>query len=153
MILEGANRLLPVDGEPAPGLYRLLLGALATLESGTPLGPRPAAMISDSFLLRALAWAGYAPSLTSCAQCDRPGGQPYFAPAAGGAVCKTCRPSGAATLDAVTQAYLLALATGDWAATDTVSESVQRKAGGMIAAYAAWHTEQGLRSLPYLERD
>ena len=60
-MLETADRLVAEEGQPALRQYRLLLGALRTLGGGTPDGPRPATMVLDSYLLRALAIAGYAP--------------------------------------------------------------------------------------------
>ena len=68
-MLETADRLVTEEGEPAVQQYQLLVGALRVLNRGTSDGPRPASMILDSYLLRALAVAGYAPSFTDCARC------------------------------------------------------------------------------------
>ncbi|NLH70666.1 MAG: DNA repair protein RecO, partial [Brooklawnia sp.] len=91
-MLEAADRLVAEEGEPALRQYRLLLGALRTLGEGTPCGPRPATMVLDSYLLRALTIAGYAPALTSCARCGVDGPHAGFAPETGGMVCVSCRP-------------------------------------------------------------
>ena len=64
VMLETADRLVTEEGEPAVQQYQLLVGALRVLNRGTSDGPRPASMILDSYLLRALAVAGYAPSFT-----------------------------------------------------------------------------------------
>lgn len=79
-MLEAADRLVAEEREPALRQYRLLLGALRTLGEGTPVGPRPATMVLDSYLLRALSVAGYAPALTSCARCGAEGPHAGFAP-------------------------------------------------------------------------
>ena len=153
VMLETADRLVLDDGEPALQQYRLLVGALRTLCEGTPDGRRPAGMVLDSYLLRALAIAGYAPSLDACARCGTAGAQEWFSPAVGGLVCQACRPPGSPALDPDTLAHLRALLTGDWAATRTVSASVQRRASGLVAAFAQWHLDRALRSLPHVEWD
>ncbi len=57
VMVETADRLVAEEGQPALQQYRLLIGALRTLGAGTPCGPRPATMILDSYLLRALSVA------------------------------------------------------------------------------------------------
>ena len=84
------------EGEPAVQQYQLLVGALKVLNRGTSDGPRPPTMILDSYLLRALAIAGYAPSFSHCARCGVVGPHQAFSPAAGGVVCERCRPAGSA---------------------------------------------------------
>ena len=71
VMLETADRLVVEENEPAVQQYLLLVGALRVLDRGTSDGPRPATMILDSYLLRALAVAGYAPSFADCARCGR----------------------------------------------------------------------------------
>ena len=96
VMLETADRLVVEEGEPAVQQYLLLVGALRVLDCGTNDGPRPATMILDSYLLRALAVAGYAPSFVDCARCGLVGPHSAFSPAAGGVVCERCRPPGSA---------------------------------------------------------
>ena len=69
VMLETADRLVVEENEPAVQQYLLLVGALGVLDRGTNDGPRPATMILDAYLLRALAVAGYAPSFVDCARC------------------------------------------------------------------------------------
>ena len=152
VMLESADRLVPIEGEPALPQFRLLIGALHALVSGTVDGPRPATMILDSYLLRAVATAGFAPSLADCASCGTAGPHESFSPAAGGLVCRGCRPPGTAVVRPETLAYLSALISGDWEATRTVSEQSQRQASGLIAAFVSWHTERGLRTLAMVDR-
>ena len=69
VMLETADRLVVEEGEPAVQQYLLLVGALGALNRGTSDGARPASLILDSYLLRSLAVAGYAPTFTDCARC------------------------------------------------------------------------------------
>ena len=153
VMLETADRLVLDDGEPALQQYRLLVGALRTLCEGTTDGRRPAGMVLDSYLLRALAVAGYAPSLQACARCGAVAAHEWFSPSAGGLVCPDCRPPGSPGIDAVTRGLLQALLAGDWPSTRTVPASAQRRASGLVAAFAQWHLERALRSLPHVEWD
>ena len=89
VMLETADRLVVEEGEPAVQQYLLLVGALKVLNRGTSDGPRPPTVILDSYLLRALAVAGYAPSFLDCARCGLAGPHRAFSPAAGGVVCDT----------------------------------------------------------------
>jgi DNA repair protein RecO (recombination protein O) len=152
VMVETAGRLVDEEGTPAVQQYRLLVGALRALGAGTTDGVRPAPMILDSYLLRALAVAGYAPVLAGCASCGRPGVQGFFSPVAGGLVCATCRPPGSAIVGPLTVAYLGSLLAGRWEATRDIAPAVQREGSGLVTAFVNWHLERNLRSLPYVER-
>lgn len=152
VIVETADRLVVEEGEPARQQYHLLVGALHALTNGTTDGVRPPTMVMDSYLLRALSLAGYAPSLTDCARCGAPGPHESFSPAVGGMVCLRCRPPASARPAPATISYLTALLTGDWPATRRIDESVLRAGSGLVAAFTAWHLERGLRSLTHVER-
>lgn len=97
-MLEVAELTVQGSGEDAAQVLDLLDARLADLagvgESAAELPPRTQA---DRFTLQALQLAGWAPSLVDCAQCGRRGPHRAFHPLAGGAVCTTCRPSGAFT--------------------------------------------------------
>ena len=152
VMLETADRLVVEEGEPAVQQYQLLVGALRVLNRGTSDGPRAPSMILDSYLLRALAVAGYAPSFTDCARCGLVGPHTGFAPAVGGVVCERCRPAGSARPSPATLLVLGALLEGDWPATREVPIAVQREASGLTAAYLTWHLDRNLRSLAHVER-
>ena len=94
VVLEAADRLVSEERQPARRQYALLVGALHALAHGTSDGPRPASLIMDSYLLRALATAGLAPSLDRCAICGAKGPHDWFSPSVGGLACRRCRPSG-----------------------------------------------------------
>lgn len=152
VMVETADHLVPVEKEPSPAQYRLLAGALRVLGAGTTDGPRPPAMVLDSYLLRALAAAGYAPDLVDCVRCGAPGPHPGFSPSLGGMVCVNCQPPGTPHPNSETIGYLQALLTGDWAATRTVAPVRVREGSGLVAAFVSWHMERGLRSLPIMDR-
>jgi DNA repair protein RecO (recombination protein O) len=152
VMLETADRLVAEEREPALQQYLLLVGALRVLNQGTSDGPRPARLILDSYLLRALAIAGYAPSFTACARCGLEGPHTAFSPAAGGVVCETCRPPGSARPAAQTLVLLGALLEGRWDDTRNVPEPVAREASGITSAFLAWHLDRNLRSLAHVER-
>ena len=147
VMLETADRLVAEEREPAVGQYRLLLGALRTLGSGTPDGPRPPRMVLDAYLLRAMSLAGYAPALESCARCGEPGPHAGFAPEAGGMVCLSCRPPRTALPSPEAWSLMTALLCGDWQATKSVAPATGREVSGLVAAFTSWHLDHGLRSL------
>jgi DNA repair protein RecO (recombination protein O) len=152
VMLETADRLVTEEGEPAVQQYLLLVGALRVLNSGTADGARAPSLILDSYLLRALAVAGYAPSFANCARCGVVGPHQAFSPAVGGVVCERCRPPGAARPARETIDLLGALLEGRWRDTRDVDERCAREASGITAAYAAWHLDRNLRSLAHVER-
>ena len=152
VMLETADRLVDELGEPAVQQFVLLVGALRVLDAGTSDGPRPASLILDSYLLRSLAVAGYAPTFTDCARCGVVGPHAACSPAAGGVVCELCRPPGSARPAPATIALLGALLEGRWAATREAGDATAREASGITAAFVSWHLDRNLRSLAHVER-
>lgn len=152
VMLETADRLVAEENEPSIQQFLLLNGALRVLNEGTADGPRPASMILDSYLLRALAIAGYAPSFDACARCGLQGPHRSFSPQAGGVVCSRCRPSGSVTPRPETLVLLGNLLVGNWEPTADVPLAVQREASSLTVAYVNWHLERALRSMSQLER-
>ena len=153
-MLETAERFTPVEKEPALRQLLLLIGGLRALGEGEH-DPR---LVLDAFLLRSLAVAGYAPALEECARCGAPGAipggrrLPAFAVPAGGMVCASCRPPGAASPAAPTVALMLALLSGDWDSADRSERRNQVECSGLVAAYLQWHLEHSIRSLRHVER-
>lgn len=148
-MVETADKLVDHEREPALQQYRLLHGALGALSRREH---DPGSLL-DSFLLRSLAIAGYAPSFAECAVCGKPGPHRAFAIAEGGAVCEECRPSGAAAPAVGTFALLAALLEGDWAVADAAEATDRRDAAGLVAAYTQYHLERRVRSLPLVDRE
>lgn len=161
-MLETAERFTPVEKEPALRQLLLLIGGLRALTDAE----HAPGLVLDAFLLRSLAVAGYAPALQECARCGAPGSAPGSAPgeggsgrrlpafavAAGGMVCTTCRPPGAASPAAPTVALMLALLRGDWDGADHSERRHRVECSGLVAAYLQWHLEHSIRSLRHVER-
>jgi len=147
-MLETTERLSETEGEPAVQLFLLLAGGLRTLAEGS----HDPGLVLDSFILRALSVAGWAPSFTDCARCGATGPHRAFAVAMGGSMCPQCRPAGAAAPHLHTLQLLAALLTGDWAVADASEDRRRREASGLTAAYLQWHLERQVRSLRLVER-
>jgi DNA repair protein RecO (recombination protein O) len=147
-MLETAERLVAEEMEPAIQQYLLLVAALRVLAAGD----RDPALALDSYLLRSLALAGYAPTFSDCARCGAAGPHRAFSPGAGGMLCGACRLPGSATPSTETVQLLGALLSGDWAVAETIDVRYRKPASGIVAAYLQWHLERGLRSLVHVER-
>ncbi len=145
---ETAERLTDVDGETSNAHYQLLVGALAALSRGA----HAPELVLDSYLLRAVSIAGWAPSFTECARCGEPGPHGAFNAALGGAVCHDCRPPGSPAPAPETMALLGALLSGNWAGADASAPLHRREAAGLVAGYVQWHLERTVRSLKLVER-
>jgi DNA repair protein RecO (recombination protein O) len=102
--------------------------------------------------LRAMAHAGWAPALRSCAVCAEPGPHRAFSIPAGGVVCPNCRPPGAAHPSPDAVELMSALLEGDWETADASDVKVRAESSGFVAAHLQWHLERGLRSLPLVDR-
>jgi DNA repair protein RecO (recombination protein O) len=148
VMLETADRLVVEEKEPALQQFLLLVGGLRAM---CETGRSPSAVL-DSFLLRSLSVAGYAPSFDACARCGLEGPHRSFSPAAGGMLCSGCRVPGTASPAPETVVLLGALLAGDWPAVDAAEPRHRREASGLVAAYLQWHLERGLRSLAHLPR-
>lgn len=145
-MVETAERL---TGEMStPQQYLLLVGGLRALATGE----HRAAHILDSYLLRALSIAGWAPNFFDCAKCGAPGPHLAFVMQVGGVSCEDCRPMGAAVIDLETSNLLAALLTGDWSIIDAATDKSTLSASGIVSAYSQWHIERGLKSLQHVER-
>lgn len=144
---EVAERLTSTDSQPQQ--YILLVGALRSLSNRE----HHSSLILDSYLLRALSIAGWAPNFFDCARCSKPGPHLAFVMQQGGVVCPDCKPAGAAVIDAKTNILLGALLSGDWQIADQADESARSAASGIVAAYSQWHIERGLKALAHVERE
>jgi len=126
-VVETADRLAAEEREPATRLYLLVAGALRALSAGE----RDPSLVLDAFLLRAMAYAGWAPAITECAG---------------------CRPAGAVSPSPEVIRLLGALLHGDWEVAERCQPSARRDVSGLVAAHLQWHLERQLRSLPLVER-
>jgi DNA repair protein RecO (recombination protein O) len=147
-MLETAERLTPVEREPALPQYLLLVGALRTLTART----HDPGLILDAFVLRSLAIAGWSASFHDCARCGSVGPHRAFSVSQGGSLCDSCRVPGSASPAEGTLHLLGALLSGDWASADVSEVRHRREAAGLTAALLTWNLERSLRSLPLVER-
>ena len=144
-MVETADRLS--EAEANPQQYLLLVGGLRALARGD----HAARSILDSYLLRVMALSGWAPALSECARCATTGPHDTFVAQLGGVVCRDCAPAGSPRIDADTLGLLQALLAGEWDTVEAASARATAGASGIIAAYAQWHLERGIRSLSHLE--
>lgn len=150
-MVETAERLTDDPGDPgtdSPQQFLLLYGALAALAGRR----HPPGLVLDSYLLRALALAGWAPSCFDCCRCGRPGPHHAFHVQAGGAVCEDCRPAGSVEVEEEAMRLLGALLSGDWPTAELTSARARAAASGLVSAYLTWHLERRVRSLALVER-
>lgn len=145
-MVETADRL--TDEDASRQQYLLLVGALRSLS----LGEHDPSLTLDSYLLRALSVAGWAPSFADCAVTGEPGPHRAFVPQLGGMVADHAAPPGAMRVDEPTLGLLGALLTGDWIAAEATAQGVRTRASGAVGAYVQWHLERGLRSLEHVDR-
>ncbi|GGJ74377.1 DNA repair protein RecO [Pilimelia anulata] len=147
-IAETAERLTPIEQEPAAPLFALTLGALRALAGRA----HDSSLVLDAYLLRAMAHAGWAPALAECALCGEAGPHRAFAVPSGGSVCTACRQPGATHPHPATIALMTALAGGDWRHADVAAAAPRRECSGLVAALLQWHLERAMRSLPLVDR-
>jgi DNA repair protein RecO (recombination protein O) len=147
-IAETAERLTPIEQEPALRIFQLTLGGLRALAARE----HASTLVLDAYLLRAMGVAGWAPALAACAVCGTPGQHRAFSVPAGGCVCPDCRPPGAARPAPATLDLMSALTAGDWRVADASEQAPRKECSGLVAAHLQWHLERGLRSLPLVDR-
>ena len=147
-MLETADRLVSEEKQPSLQQFLLLVGGLRAMAAGEH---RPG-QILDSYLLRSLAVAGYAPSFDACAHCGLEGPHRWFNPSMGGMLCTTCRQPGSASPSASAIEVMGALLAGDWPVVEAAEARQLREASGLVSAFLHWHLERGLRSWEHVER-
>jgi DNA repair protein RecO (recombination protein O) len=146
VMVETADKITDDDGSLQQ--YLLLVGALRSLARRE----HPPTLTLDSYLLRALSIAGWAPSFVDCAVTGAPGPHTAFVVQMGGVVANEVAPPGSPRLDPATLALLGALLTGDWDSADASEERHRSQASGVVAAYTQFHLERSLRSLQHVDR-
>lgn len=146
-MLETAAQILDEDTESSAH-YLLLVGGLNALVRAQ----HDPGVILDSYQLRALSIAGYAPTFDTCAQCEARGPHRSFHAPSGGMLCDRCRVPGASAPSPLAVALLGALLAGDWPVIDTADERSRREASAIVGSYLSWHLERSLRSLRHVDR-
>lgn len=146
--LESAERLAATDTDPY--LYEALRATFSLLQTDAD----PTAVL-DSFLLQAMAHAGWAPSLFDCAQCGAPGPHHAFHPAVGGAACHQCRPPGAAEVDPETLHVMWLLAHDRLGQAEASIAAVPERgaqAHQLTRAHLQWHIEHKVTALSVMDQ-
>jgi DNA repair protein RecO (recombination protein O) len=146
VMVETADRLTDHDFQPSH--YMLLQGGLRSLASGEH---EPGISV-DSYLLRALAIAGWAPSLDECAVTGEAGDHRAFVVSLGGVVADEVAPAGSPRLGEGTKEFLVALLQGDWPVVESAPAKNKQEASGLIAAHTQYHLERHVKSLAHLDR-
>jgi len=146
VMVETADKVTDDDGSLQQ--YLLLVGALRSLSRAE----HDASVTLDSYLLRALSIAGWAPSFVDCAVTGAPGPHTVFVAQLGGVVADEVAPPGSPRLDPGTLSLLAALLAGDWMTVDEAEARHLAQASGVVAAYTQFHLERTLRSLQHVER-
>ena len=129
VMVETADKLTDHDYQPSH--YSLLLGGLRALAAGD----HDSSLIVDSYLLRALALAGWSPSLESCAVTGDVGDHSAFAVSLGGVVSDEVAPPGSPRLREGSKALLQSLLEGDWPVAEASDAMTRSQVSGLIAAY------------------
>jgi len=128
--------------------YRLLHGAIAALARRAAA---PKALLA-SYLLRALAIAGWAPTFDECSKCGLQGHHNWLSVPLGGVVCDDCAPPQATYAPDDVVALLAALLAGDWPAIEGAQNGEIRQATNFVAQYLQYHLEKTLQSLSVIDQ-
>lgn len=146
VMVETADKVTELEGSPQQ--YLLLVGALRSLSRQE----HPTELTLDSYLLRALSLAGWAPTFDSCARCGEVGPHESFVVQLGGMVCVKCAPPGAPHIIPEVVQLLDALVRGEWDAAEAHTQQNWNKASALVSAYTQWHLERSLRSLEHVAK-
>lgn len=144
LILEATDQVAQ-EREPSPALYRMVVGALATLAGG--FSP----MVAPAFLWKLVSLEGFRPDLERCLVCGATEGLVALVPEAGGAACVPCAPqrpddATAGALDLVR----LVLGGGLNAALETPDGPVVAEVERLALRAVEFHFERRLRSAALL---
>ena len=142
-MVEAVDQLAP-EREPAPHLYRMLLGGLRTLAAG------PSAVVVPAFFWKLLAADGVAPEIDSCVSCGSPGPLVAFSVDEGGALCRLCRRGAAVSEDAL--ALLRRILGGDLVgALREPASGATHELETLAVRSLEHHLERRLRTVALLE--
>lgn len=149
-VLDVAERIVGEEQVPAPELWDLTTQSLDDVAAGRH---RPELLLT-SYILRAMAQAGWQPSLFECAGCGKAGPHHAFSPALGGAVCTNCRPPGADTPPTEVLHLMWQLAHEQWAGIDTSSSEFEGRmatARTLTAKYLQYYLGRRVPALEHVD--
>ena len=145
VICETLNDLVTTEHEPQPAQYQLVVGALHALAARA----HHAQTLRESYVLRALALAGWTPRLHACVVCGRTDGLMFFSSAAGGTMCMADHTPEAKPANAAVLRQLRALLDGDWRTLD--AQPLEPGAERLVEDWAQYYLERPIRSLRLLD--
>jgi DNA repair protein RecO (recombination protein O) len=140
-MIEVVDAVVQAD-EPSQRMFLLLQRGLTVLDHG-PAHPD----LVTSFLLKAAAIIGVAPSLDTCAGCGTTGHLRCFSFAAGGSLCEKCRTPGSYNLREGLVPYMATVAAADLHLLPEADESMSREALGVTKRFFEYHLERQLDTL------
>lgn len=146
VVVETADKLVSAEHERTDAQYRLLIGALSALARHTHASD----MIGDSYVMRALALAGWMPRLTSCVVCADPVGSPtYLSVASGGLMCAVDHTPDAHRIEQPVLRQFAALVQGDWQVLD--AGDLLPQTHRLVEEWSEYYMERPIRSLRLLD--
>jgi len=143
-VLEAVDQLA-LEREPAPHLYRMLVGVLRTIAQRS--GP----LVVPAFFWKVLAAEGIRPELDHCVRCGEQAGLVAFDLDQGGVLCRACR-SGAPISDAALEAMRMILGGRLHDALAIPASSVTHEVAGHATRAMEHHIERRLRTVSMFER-
>lgn len=142
-LLEAVDQL-SMEREPNPELYRMLLGALRTLDE------RNSALVVAGFHWKALALEGFRPVVEHCVVCEATEGLVAFDPTEGGLLCTEHRRGTRVSPEAVE--LLQAILGGRLAAAlEEPASPATQEVDHLATRVMEHHLERRLRSVGLLE--
>ena len=152
VIAETADRVVAAEKEPAGRQYRLLVGALAALARHA----HPSEAIALSYVMRALAMAGWSPRLDSCVVCGRGmarEGDLWLSMEAGGLMCASDHTPNSRRVSRAVVDRVSALLRGDWPAVDAGGgdAAIVADAARVVEEWSAYYLERPIRSLRWVD--
>ncbi|MEY4131732.1 MAG: repair protein RecO [Actinomycetota bacterium] len=143
-MLEVADQLAQ-EGEVNSELYKMLLGALRTLESN------PSPLVTPAFFWKVLALEGFRPEVDCCVLCEATEDLVAFDFESGGVLCRRCRRGMAISPEAI---QLLQLVLGGRLGEALAAENSQAvvvEVDQLAVRTVEHHLERRLRSLNVLD--
>ncbi len=148
VICETIDKLISTEHEHAGAQYRLVLGALNALSKHAH---EPAA-ISDSYVMRALALAGWTPRLRACVVCGEPINESrtwFFSISSGGLMCRTDHVRESTEISWNSLCQLQALVDGDWQELDGTPLTLETRQ--LVGKWGEYYLERPIRSMRLLD--
>jgi DNA repair protein RecO (recombination protein O) len=129
-----------------PGLYRMLVGALRTLDT------RASPVVSAAFFWKLLSREGFHPVTNGCARCGAAGSLEAFDLGEGGALCTTCAPFRGRPVRTETLTTIERIVGGDLnrVLADPPAGAVLAEVERLAVAALEYHVERRLRSAALL---